>query len=68
MSAYGNDLRVKQVSSEIYAVTRPSDVIGTDTLLVWPNQEDGGWATDDKPLTTFGTADEAIRSLIGDPQ
>ena len=70
MSAYDNDPRVTRASHDFFCVVCPAD-FGTVGATVFPNREDGGWAAQVEGghrLTTFPTADEAIRSLIGDPR
>lgn len=73
MSAYDNDPRVTDLRTGAYIVTLDSGGLVdiergmTDCgpgFLQYPRKG----VTVDMPLAIFPTADEAIRSLIGDPQ
>lgn len=68
MSVYDNDPRVWSLGSQTYEVE-----IGTERVPVWYFADFGVWRTGvdrREALSTggFATADEAIHSLIGDPQ
>ena len=75
MSAYANDSRVEnfQGRGNLYRVSRQPGgepvarvrrFLDSDLWAVWP----GGNGPADPDWREFPTADEAIRSLIGDPQ
>lgn len=68
MSAYDNDWRVQNISTEDFGVYVVWDEDGSSgrvehsTATTWSATWNGG------KLRRFGSLDEAIHSLIGDPQ
>jgi len=70
VSAYDNDPRVNQLNPQNLEVR-----LGTDYVIVYYWPDFAVWRTEQDSANLLGlsttghaTADEAIRSLIGDPQ
>lgn len=71
MSAYDNDPRVRKVGQDAFYVTCcPSldEAPAGRVMRVSGGRFEAATEPDRLDNPTFGTADDAIRSLIGDPQ
>lgn len=71
MRAYDSDPRVTEVDACQYRVSSGGqqwDVHRSPGGWCGEWVDGGWWYTDGNARLEFGTADEAIRSLIGDPQ
>lgn len=69
MNAYANDARVQKVGRDLYLVNVVHS--GEHNMTVYVDHS-GWWAADrgleDYRQGPFGSADDAIKSLIGDPR
>lgn len=66
MSAYANDPRVRKVGDDAWYLTEGSTLAGR-VMRVSGGMFEAASEPDRLDNPTFGTADDAIRSLIGDP-